>query len=202
VTSRLRGIGASLGRAVHDVFRPGVLRRPSASGKTSWGATPGRAPLPGSPGNEEGRRRTIGVVAALPILPPSDHADGATLGRRKRTRRPGLKEPCPASNRNRNRRSGPSSIVVRASRPQEAVAVCRPSTFPLRAGRAHHNLPAPAGHWGTDLGRCRQSAGRMPAPQSRRDVLLNRLPACCSGSGRGTVSIASTLRYACTHTPA
>jgi len=45
-----------------------------------------------SPGAEGGRRRPIGVVAALPIHHPSDRADGATLGRRRRIRRPGMRD--------------------------------------------------------------------------------------------------------------
>ncbi len=49
-----------------------------------------------SPGYEAGRRRAIGVVAALPRIPPRDHADGATLGRwdadaSRRPRRPGMR---------------------------------------------------------------------------------------------------------------
>ncbi len=57
--------------------------------------------LPGSPGErdeicssgvEGGRRRAIGVVADPLINHPSDRADGATLGRQRRTRRPGLPE--------------------------------------------------------------------------------------------------------------
>ncbi len=65
--------------------------------------------LPGSPGrrdaetysgNEAGRRRAIGVVADPRIHHPSDHADGTTLGRRRRPRRPGMRKTA-AANRTR-----------------------------------------------------------------------------------------------------
>ena len=54
------------GRAVLDIF-PDSLRQRFALRKMSRGATSGSAPVPGPPGHEAGRRRTIGMVAVASV---------------------------------------------------------------------------------------------------------------------------------------
>ncbi|TFG37366.1 MAG: aminotransferase class III-fold pyridoxal phosphate-dependent enzyme, partial [Candidatus Aminicenantes bacterium] len=85
-----RGKGASLGVRGLTLCR----RRSPATRRAPHNVipgSPGRRDESTSPGNETGRRRAIGVVAALSIHHPSDHADGATLGRHRRPRRPGMR---------------------------------------------------------------------------------------------------------------
>jgi len=91
-TSRKRGKPRPSGCRVR--ICAGTTSRRSVPLRTrSMPGSPGRRDAVCCPGEEAGRRRAIGVVAAPPNQPTSDHADGATLGRwdalaSRRPRRP------------------------------------------------------------------------------------------------------------------
>ena len=71
---------------------PSRASRPAARcAQCRTGHSTERAAVTASPGAEGGRRRAVSGVTVFPVS-LDDHADGATLGRRRRTRRPGLKE--------------------------------------------------------------------------------------------------------------
>ena len=102
----------------HQETRKGTLRRGARYVRKCAGSTcrPREAlrtiTLPGSlgkrlevisPGYEVGRRRASSAVAAPSIHHPSDRAARATLGRRRRTRRPESKSHPPERERERER---------------------------------------------------------------------------------------------------
>ena len=88
----LKGYGLHRGVPGLTLCRQRPAGCPSPPHNVIPGNPRGRAFRCGCPGSKGGRRRPISVVAALPRRPPRDHADRATLGRRRRTRRPGLRE--------------------------------------------------------------------------------------------------------------
>ena len=71
-------------------------RRVPHNGDT--GQSTGNAMGEAVPAQKEAAARVISVVATLPIFPPRDHADGATLGRQGRPRRPELQDTTATAN--------------------------------------------------------------------------------------------------------